>query len=199
METLMELQYEDQKITEPMRNGVYAGRYTAQMDEPFIVFLIGMRVNSFWQFNKWFPTAMAMPPMLQELFTHAEEKGFLGGEMFYRFGPLTTMMVTYWRSFEDLERFARSKDDPHLPAWKEFYKRVGNDGSVGIYHETYVIPAGHHESIYGNMPRFGLAAATQHVPVTGRLHAARTRLPAAEVEAALELAYTEPEREIVGV
>src|SRR5687768_10162745 len=198
MEGVME--YQDQVMTEPLKNGVFAGRFTAQMDEPFIVFLIGMRVNKLWQLKKWVPTAMAMPPMLQELFTHGEEKGFLGGEMFYRFGPLTTMMVTYWRSFEDLERFARSKDDPHLPAWKEFYKRVGNDGSVGIYHETYVIPAGHHETIYGNMPLFGLAAATQHVPVTGHLHAARKRLHAAEAVNSIEEAIPqEVNREVIAV
>jgi hypothetical protein len=173
------MEYQDQVLTEPLKNGVFAGRYTAQMEDSFIVFLIGMRVNRVWDFKKWLATARAMPPMMQELYAHAEEKGFLGGEAFFRFGPLTTMMVSYWRSFEDLERFARSKDDPHLPAWKEFYRNIGSDGSVGIYHETYVIPAGHHESIYGNMPLFGLAAATAHVPVTGHKHLARKRLRAA--------------------
>jgi hypothetical protein len=91
------MEYQDQVVAEPMKNGVFAGRYTAQMEDSFIVFLIGMRVNRVWDFKKWVPTAMAMPPMLQELFAHGEEKGFLGGEMFFRFGPLTTMMVTYWR------------------------------------------------------------------------------------------------------
>jgi hypothetical protein len=192
------MEYQDQVNVGPMKNGVYAGRYTAQMEDSFIVFLIGMRVNRVWDFKKWMATARAMPPMIQELYTHAEEKGFLGGEMFFRFGPLTTMMVSYWRSFEDLERFARSKDDPHLPAWQEFYRNIGNDGSVGIYHETYVIPAGHHESIYGNMPLFGLAAATQHVPVTGHQHAARKRLKAAEEASGLEAAYAEHPHEVVG-
>lgn len=161
------------------QTGVFPGRYTAQMDDPFVVFLIGMRVNKFFAFKKWLPTAMAMPPMLKELFTHPE-KGFLGGESFFQPFPLSTVMITYWRSYEDLEHFARSKDDPHLPAWREFMKRVGSDGSVGIWHETYVVPAGHAESVYGNMPRFGLAAATQHIPVSGRLHSARERLGAVQ-------------------
>ena len=29
-------------------------------------------------------------------------------------------LVQYWRSYEDLERFARNPDDPHLPAWRRF-------------------------------------------------------------------------------
>jgi hypothetical protein len=90
------------------------------------------------------------------------------------------MLASYWRSFEDLERFAHSKDDPHFPAWREFMKSVGSDGTVGIWHETYVVPAGHYECIYGNMPRFGLAAATEHVPVIGRLNSMRGRISTTE-------------------
>ena len=32
-------------------------------------------------------------------------------------------------------------------------------GDVGIFHETYVVPADRVESVYGNMTEFGLAAA----------------------------------------
>ncbi len=88
------------------------GRFTARMDEPFAVFIIGMRINNFFAFKKWVPTVRAMGPMLRELYKHPE-KGFLGGEFFvYWRGPA---LVQYWRSFEDLERFARNPDDPHLP------------------------------------------------------------------------------------
>ena len=86
------------------------------------------------------------------------------------------MLIQYWRSFEELEKFARSKDDPHLEAWRRFNKLIGNDGSVGIWHETYLIEAGNYEWAYGNMPVFGLAAATKHVPALGRRETARRRL-----------------------
>ena len=56
---------------------VIPGRYTAQIDEPFVVFLIGMRINKFFAFRKWVPVARAMGPMLRTLFQHPE-KGFLG-------------------------------------------------------------------------------------------------------------------------
>ena len=35
-------------------------------------------------------------------------------------------------------------------------------GDIGIWHETFRVRAGEYEAIYGNMPRFGLAAAGEH-------------------------------------
>lgn len=154
---------------------VVPGRYTAHIAEPFVVFLIGMRVNRLRAFRKWMPAAQAMPEMLKVLYSHPE-KGFLGGESFFRLFPLTTLMLSYWRSFEDLEKFARSKDDPHLKPWKWFNQAVGADGTVGIWHETYLVQPGQYEAVYGNMPVFGLAKATEHVPAIGRRETARRRL-----------------------
>jgi hypothetical protein len=149
---------------------VIPGRFTAQTDEPFVVFMIGMRVNKFFAFRKWIPTAMAMGPML---YTHPE-KGFLGAQTFFFWRGI--VVVQYWRSFEDLEKFARDKSDPHLAAWRRFNKTIGSDGSVGIFHESFLVDAGKYEAVYGNMPVFGLAAATKHVPAIGRLETARRRL-----------------------
>jgi fumigallin biosynthesis monooxygenase-like protein len=152
---------------------VVPGRFTAEVKGPFVVFLIGMRVNRLWQFWKWWPVARAMGPMLETLYRHPE-KGFLGGELCLIWRG--TLLVQYWRSFEDLERFARNQDDPHLEPWRRFNRRVGTDGSVGIFHETYLVPADQYEVVYGNMPVFGLARATKHVPAVGRKETARRRL-----------------------
>jgi len=152
---------------------VIPGRYTAQVEGPFVVFIIGMRVNRFFAFRKWVPTAIAMGPMLKTLFTHPE-KGFLGAETFISWRGVNT--VQYWRSFDDLERFARDKQEPHLSAWKRFNKAIGTDGSVGIWHETYQVAAGQYEAVYGNMPVYGLAKATEHAPATGRKETARRRM-----------------------
>ena len=138
---------------------VIPGRFTAQTDEPFVVFLIGMRINKFFAFRKWIPVARAMGPMLSTLYQHPE-KGFLGAEYYFNLrGPV---LIQYWRSFEDLEKFARDKSDPHLSAWRQFNKSIGSNGSVGIWHETYLV--------------FGLASATKHVPAVGRRETARRRL-----------------------
>lgn len=152
---------------------VIPGRFTAQTDEPFVVFIIGMRVNKLFALRKWIPTARAMRPMLRTL-SEYPEKGFLGGRTFFYWRGVA--LIQYWRSFEDLERFARDKSDPHLEAWRRFNKSIGSDGSVGIWHETYLVDAGKYEAVYGNMPVFGLAAATQHTPAVGRRETARRRL-----------------------
>jgi hypothetical protein len=152
---------------------VLPGRFTAQIDEPFVVFLIGMRVNRFLAFRKWIPTMMAMGPMLR-LLAQDPEKGFLGAQPFFYWRGVG--FIQYWRSFEHLERFARNQEGPHLAAWRRFNKGIGSDGSVGIWHETYLIESGRYEAIYGNMPVFGLAAVTKHVPAVGQRETARLRL-----------------------
>ena len=53
-------------------------------------------------------------------------------------------------------------------------------GAVGIWHETYRVHAGEYEVIYGNMPRFGLALAGDHVPVTAKGRSAARRIGASE-------------------
>jgi hypothetical protein len=161
---------------------VFPGRFTAATDQPFVVFLIGMRVNNMLAFRKWIPVASAMGPMLQTLYT-MPEKGFLGGETFFRLPPLMITLISYWKDYEHLEAFARSADDPHLPAWRAFNRAVGKDGSVGIWHETYLVDAGKHEALYGNMPRFGLATAFDHVPAIGRRETSRQRLGGESVPA----------------
>lgn len=154
---------------------VFNGRYTAQTDEPFVVFLIGMRINRWWRFDQWLPVMGAMTPMLTSLFSHPE-KGLLHTEFFFSLGG--PLLIQYWRSFEDLERFARAAEDPHLEPWKSYNRQVGADGSVGIWHETYLIGPDRFECVYGNMPMFGLGKALRHVPATGSRETARLRLSA---------------------
>ncbi len=43
------------------------GRFAAEIDGDFVVFLIGMRINNLWAVHKWLPAARAMPRMLAEL------------------------------------------------------------------------------------------------------------------------------------
>ncbi|MDZ4721914.1 MAG: DUF4188 domain-containing protein [Roseiflexaceae bacterium] len=152
---------------------IFPGRYTAQHDGPLVVFLIGMRVNKLWAFSKWWPVAMAMGPMIEALYRHPE-KGFLGGRTLIEWPGVT--MIQYWRSFEDLEQFAKNPSDPHLGAWQRFNQAIGADGTVGIWHETFAVEAGKFESVYGNMPRTGLAAATGHGPITRGRNSARERM-----------------------
>jgi hypothetical protein len=154
---------------------IFNGRYTAKTDKPFVVFLIGMRINQWWRIDKWFPVSNAMNPMMRALYTY-REKGFLHAEFFWNLsGPV---LIQYWRSFEDLENFARNPSDPHLDPWKKFNQAIGSNGIVGIWHETYLVNPNQFECVYGNMPKFGLGAATEHVQAVGRRETARLRLDA---------------------
>jgi hypothetical protein len=72
-----------------------------------------MRVNRILAVRKWLRTSPAMKNMLRALQTHAE-KGFMGGQAIrYR---RRLGFIQYWRSFDDLERFARNPSEPHLAA-----------------------------------------------------------------------------------
>src|ERR1044071_5132274 len=108
---------------------VIAQRMAAQMEGDFVVFLIGMRINRWWKVHRWLPVALAMPRMLRELRARPGS-GFLGATL------LPGMSVQYWEAFEALLAYAADRSGKHFPAWAEFYKRIGTNGDVGIWHET---------------------------------------------------------------
>ena len=137
--------------------------------------MIGIRINKPWKIHKWLPAFLAMPKMLKELEADPDS-GFLGHN-----GLSLAGSVQYWRSFEHLEAYARSKDKIHWPAWVDFNRRVGQSrGDVGIWHETYLIRPGEYEAIYSGMPKYGLGKVGRLVPASGRREGARDRLSAAK-------------------
>jgi len=149
-------------------------RLHARIEGGFVLFLIGMRVNSLWKVHRWWPVASAMPRMLKELALHPE-LGYLGG---HTWGGRTVIVMQYWRSLDQLLAYSRDRDAAHLPAWREFNRRVGTNGDVGIWHETYVVAPGGYENIYVNMPPFGLGRVGTLGPATGGLQTAAARLRA---------------------
>ncbi|NDC33399.1 MAG: DUF4188 domain-containing protein [Burkholderiaceae bacterium] len=151
---------------------IHKERMCAHLDGDFVVFLIGMRFNQWWKIHKWLPVFLAMPRMYKELYSKPE-LGFLHQETWF---GRTIISVQYWRSLDQLMAYSKSKDSEHLPAWKAFNKRVGNNGSVGIWHETYVAKQGSYENIYANMPPFGLGKAGVLEKAHGKLESARDRL-----------------------
>jgi len=151
---------------------IHPGRYTADAPDDFVVFIIGMRFNRPWKIHKWLPVATAMPRMLKVLDQHPE-LGCLG---YHQWFGRTTALIQYWRDFDSLDRFARDRDLPHLEPWRRFNRAVRDSGDVGIWHETFRVRAGENEALYGNMPIFGLAAATAHVPVSAKAQSAAVRI-----------------------
>jgi hypothetical protein len=130
------------------------GRWTVDLDGDFVVFLLGARVGNPLKAVKALPLLMQLPKMLADL-ARDPSKGLLGYQLLGR-----GTNIQYWRSFEDLERFARNPDDRHARVWREWYRRMQHHNpSVGIWHETYRVQAGQYEAIYGGMPAYGLGRA----------------------------------------
>ena len=149
------------------------GRYAALIEGDFVVFLIRMRINRLLLPHRWLPGVFAMPRMLKEL-AKQPQLGMLHAQTFV--SVRTIMVVQYWRSFDQLHAYAHAKNLEHLPAWAAFSRKVAGNGSVGIFHESYLVRKGQYESLSVNMPRQGLARAGEMIPATGRMRDARSRL-----------------------
>ena len=155
--------------------GIVRGRRTARLEKPVVLFLIGARLNKFWPVSRWWWFSKTMPEMLKELDSKPD-----AGLLWYRTHASWRMLMVqqYWESFDKLLAYAQDRSGEHFPAWGHFMKQLMQDDAVGIWHETYLIEPGKFECIYGNMPSFGLAAATSSMPAEGRLASAKDRFAA---------------------
>jgi Domain of unknown function (DUF4188) len=146
-------------------------RMTVDIEGDFVIFLIGLQIHQYWKIRQWFGVVMSMPKMLKEL-SNKPKSGFLGYEG--RFGTI----VQYWRSFEQLEAYAKDRSGLHYPVWKEFNTKVKKSNSIGIWHETYLVRRGDYECIYHNMPPYGLGKIGKLIPASGKLELAGGRIKA---------------------
>ena len=152
---------------------MYTKRMTAQMDEPFVVFIIGMRINRYWKLHRWLPVFVAMPRMLRELRSRADS-GLLHSETMVNSRMI--VMIQYWESFERLRAYARAVEQEHIPEWIDYNQSSGRNGDVGIFHETYAVDPDDYETVYNNMPAFGLGGAGSLTQAEGPLETADQRI-----------------------
>lgn len=158
-------------------------QHTHAHEGDVVVFHIGMTIRRPHRVDLWWPTFVAMPGMLAELGRNraaaergeASDLGFLGAyTLLGRSGP---WVVQYWRSVEQLYAYATAADARHLPAWRAFNATArAHPGAVGIWHETFVVPAAGIETLYGNGARVGLGGLTGTIEATRRGRGARERL-----------------------
>jgi len=153
---------------------ILPGRFAADHSDSIVVFLIGMRINRFLRPDKWMPAARAMPVMLAELRADPAS-GFLGAEMLYGL-PRLLITLQYWRDFESLDAYAHARDRAHWPAWTAFKKAAGDDRAVGLFHETYRVEAGRIDTVYSDMPRYGLGAISGLVSAIAPRQETRERM-----------------------
>jgi hypothetical protein len=150
------------------------GRWTAEIDGDFVVFLIGAMVHDPAAAEEAGGLLMAMTSMLDELEADPS-KGLLG---YTRHGePGNGLIVQYWRSFEALESYARDPGARHAPVWRAWNRLAADDrNAAGIWHETFQVASGSYEAIYQNMPVIGLQRAGRAMTVTEAKESARARM-----------------------
>ena len=146
------------------------GRLTVDNTDHIVVFLIGARVNRWWLLPLSLPILSKMNQMLRELLADPDS-GLLGIQPLGLSGT-----VQYWKSYEHLQRYAHDSQKTHRPTWLKFMKRLFVNWSVGVWHETYLVAAGQYESVYTNMPKFGLGQFKPLTPAAGAMKSSAQRL-----------------------
>ena len=154
---------------------IVRGRFTAAPSPGTVVFMFGMRINSWGEVRHWLSLQRSLRTMIRE----AESRPASGllWSTSWREGREVTVLQ-YWRSMDALMSYAQDTTFSHARAWKTFNHGIGDRGIVGIWHEAYTINAdtpGHLHTIYRDIPSRGLAAATVRVDAE---HAALRRMSA---------------------
>ncbi|KFA60526.1 hypothetical protein S40285_08886 [Stachybotrys chlorohalonatus IBT 40285] len=144
--------------------GVIPGRTTAQLPdakgsmgpEPsagsVVMFQLGVQFNHPLGFMA--PSSAEVSAMFtrmnDELNAAREEHGFLGSSTWRAFDrdSNNTLLNTYFfKNVQSVNRFAQM--ETHTKAW-QMYSALPDKAHIGIFHETYIIPANGYESLYVN-------------------------------------------------
>ena len=149
---------------------IIKGRTTVLGDRDIVVFIIGARINKWWLLPLAIPILSRMQAMRRELLNDPSS-GLLGVQPLGFGGE-----VQYWQSLEQLLAYADDRKKEHRPAAKRFFQKIFKNEAAGVWHETYLVPKGHYESLYINMPATGLGKFAAPVPATGHLGTAQGRL-----------------------
>ena len=150
------------KFEEP-NSMIFTGQYTATTNKSFVIFLVGIRINNLWALHKWIPFVTRLF-LLRKHLKKNNHSSLLNTKTWYSRREI--MLVQYWHSLESLETFAHSEMEPHLVSWREYNTKIGKSADIGVWHETYFVDKRNFESIYNNMPRSGLALATNHCSIS---------------------------------
>jgi len=160
-------------------NDIRRERVTAELEGDFVVFRIGMRINTLWKVHRWVPVLVAGRRILAELEAE-EDSGLLGYDTAN--GLRNHEFTQYWRSFEDLRAYALDPDAEHAPAIEWTNEMMADEDAVGIWHETYLVRAGEYETVYHNTPEKGLRKAGTVHPATGGRRTAAGRFDGGDEE-----------------
>ncbi len=145
---------------------VLAGRWAADPPPGTTLVLFGLRVNRWARVWSWLPLVRALRGMLDEAAARPDDSGLLWSTR-WRDGRVFTVL-TYWRDMDAVMRWSQDARFRHVRDWRRYNRgRVGDSGDIGLWHEVIAIdPDGLH-TIYRDMDRRGLAAATRYADAHG--------------------------------
>lgn len=135
----------------------------AEMDDGFVIYIQGMRLNKLRALPHWLLANWKVAKMFRELEANPDS-GFLGYTPIF-LGLRKGAAMQYWRSLEDLQRFATDPDGSHVPAWRWYNKKVDPDGGLGFWAELYVVDADSFETFFRNVPPIGVGKFATMVPM----------------------------------
>ncbi|KAJ4268294.1 hypothetical protein NW762_002357 [Fusarium torreyae] len=149
----------------PFSSGAFGNRPSASS---VVVFHLGLQVNH--------PLGIAAPgfkeigqhfaAMQQELTIRQDEYGMIGRSNWRgneRSSNNTLLNVYYFRDVEGLHRFAHC--DVHRKAWDFFNKSKLKH--IGVFHETFCVPAKEYENVYVNCHPVLMGRATVRTTPVG--------------------------------
>ena len=94
---------------------IITDRMATEIEGDFVVYINGMGLNKLRAVHKWVIAGRKLAKMFDRLEADPNS-GFLGYQPAFM-GLCSGAAIQYWRSLEDILRFARDPDDLHVPAW----------------------------------------------------------------------------------
>lgn len=144
---------------------VLAGRWVADPPPGTTLVLFGLRVNRWGRVLSWLPLVRALRRMVAEAEARPDESGLLWARR-WRDGRAFTVL-SYWRDYESAMAWSQDPRFVHRGVWRNYNRgRVGDSGDVGLWHEVIEIDPDRLHTIYRDIDRRGLAAATRYEDAT---------------------------------
>lgn len=161
--------FQGRRLTHSFLSGVVPGRSTAHIPSPttgrntppppqgVVVFHFGARFNH--PLGVFAPGAQAMTRRFRQTLAAIEENrteySLLGGDLFRggnaaRTSHDTIFLVLYFRDANGLQQFAASYVHREACGWLRQATAGGRHPHLSAFHETFVVSAGHYESLYIN-------------------------------------------------
>ncbi|EXJ93283.1 hypothetical protein A1O1_01675 [Capronia coronata CBS 617.96] len=132
-------------------------------EEKVVVFLLGAKANH--PLGIFGPNLKTLgdyaTQMYAELDKTAPDSGFYGGSSWTnqdKNGATEFLFLSYWRSTEDIHKFAYGP--LHREAWDWWNKTLEQNNHIGINHEIFEVDRKHWEAIYVNFQPTNLGATT---------------------------------------